>query len=229
VDQPIYTPFEIYLAFTEFFVEHIVDSWASQYATGTKLDPATVKRLHGAVDFLAHMSATLKFEPWFGFDPADRAFSSARTAVERWEALQGLSERLVKQLIPTVSGLEAKGLINPRTMRWDAYWSPLRSELDPREDESLVPAMQTIATDMKYLDSKHLGYERFETLHAREKAAHNPLFRVLTASIEAQKLVDLSEYLKPVQKHLPASLAPPVPTLDISGTPAGQLVIDPFD
>ena len=226
VDQPIYTPFDIYLAFTEFFVEHIVDSWAMQYSTGTKLDPATVKRLHGAVDFLAYMSATLKFEPWFGFVPEDRAFSSGRAAVERWEALQGLSARLVKELIPAVSTFEAKGLINPRTMRWDAYWSPLRSELDPREDESLVPAMQTIATDMKYLDSKHLEYERFETLHARETAGHNVLFKILNASIEAQKLVDLREYLKPVQKYLPASLAPSVPMLELSGTAAGQLVIE---
>jgi hypothetical protein len=230
VDQPIYTPFDIYLAFTEFFVEHIVDSWAMHYGRNVKLSPRTVSQFHRSVDVLASVSATLKFEPWFGFVADDSTFSSSRAAVDRWEALQKLSQRLEKELMPLVSALESKQLINSHTARLETFWSPLRSELDPREDDSLLPALEMIALDMKYLDSKYLEYERFQTLQARTRR-HGALFAVFGASIEAQKQEDLKEFLRPVERFLPRSLAPPSSgfVLELDPKTAGELVLEPLD
>lgn len=226
VDQPIYTPFDIYLAFTEFFVEHVVDSWAMHYATGRKLSPATVTLFHSTVDILAQISATVKFEPWFGYERGPQEFSPNKAAFGRWEALQKLSKQIDKELIPKVSVLESQGLINVATARWDAYWSPLRSELDPRGEESLVPAMRRIAIDMKYLEAKHLDYERFETLQARMRGGKAVFAWRTGNSIEAQKMLDLREFLKPVQPHLPKPAAREPFILEVPAESAGSLVLD---
>ncbi|MFL5963759.1 MAG: hypothetical protein ACJ757_12790 [Gaiellaceae bacterium] len=228
--NPIFTPFEIYLAFTEFFVEHLVDSWTMNYVDRVKMSPKVVSDFHRAVEFLAEMSATLKYEPWFGWVPSDQAISQRRAAIERWEALQRLSKQIEKELVPRVAELEKQNLVNPKTVRWDALTSPLRSELDPLGEDSLAPSMRTIAVDMRYFDSKYLEYERFETLHAREKAktaGTSVLLSFMGGSIEAQKQVDLREFLKPVQKYLPKSLVPPEPWYDLTGITTGNLVISP--
>ncbi|HEX6997427.1 MAG TPA: hypothetical protein VF322_04740 [Gammaproteobacteria bacterium] len=225
VAHPIYTPFDIYLAFTEFFVEHVVDSWAMQYATGAELSTATVKLFYSAVDLLAELSATLKYEPWFGYEPG-RGFSTSRAAGERWEALQKLSKRIEEELAPKISELESRKLVNPHTARWDAFWSPLRSELDPREEDSLLPALHQIAVEMKYLDAAHLEYERFETLHARSQGERSVLPVLLRNSIESQKMLDLREFLRPVQHHLPKSLSPGPELFVFPAETAGKLVLE---
>jgi hypothetical protein len=88
-EQPIFTPFDIYLAFTEYFVEHVVDSWTMHYANNVKLAPSTVELFRSTVEILAEISATLKFEPWFGSDGLD--FPTSKVGVARWKALQELS------------------------------------------------------------------------------------------------------------------------------------------
>ena len=226
IEQPIYTPFDIYLAFTEFFVEHLVDSWAMHYATGRKLAATTVTLFQSTVEILAEISATMKFEPWFGYERGPQEFSSSKAAYGRWEALQRLSKQIEKELIPKVSVLESQGLINTATVRWEAYWSPLRGELDPRGEESLVPAMRRIAIDMKYLDAKHLHYERFETLQARVRAGKVVSGWRTGNSIEAQKMIDLREFLRPVQPHLPKSAAREPFLLEVPAEFAGNLVLD---
>jgi hypothetical protein len=222
VANPIFTPFEIYRAFTEFFAEHLVDSWTMNYATGVKMTQKAVADFHRAVEFLAEMSAILKYEPWFGWVPSDQAISTSRAAAERWEALQKLSKRIENELVPLVARLERQTLVNPKTVRWDTLTSPLRDELDPRGEDALTPSMRTVAIDMRYFDARHLEYERFETLYARQKGA---LLSVVGASVEAQKDVDLREFLKPVQRYLPKSLVPAPPRYDFTGVPAGELVI----
>lgn len=227
VAQPIYTPFDIYLTYIEFFVEHVVDSWAMLYGTGTKLPAATEKLFHSTVETLAHISATLKYEPWFGYEAEGRRFPPDRVAVARWEALQALSVKIHKDLIPKASALEGKGLINTATVRLEAFLSPMRSEIDPRGEVSMVPSMRKVAHDMKYLDSKYLEYERFETLHARTAARASLAYVVFNATIEGQKMLDLREYLEPVRRHLPKSLAGDDFILEIPAETAGGLVLDP--
>jgi hypothetical protein len=229
IDQPMFTPFDIYLAFNEFFVEHVVDSWAAHYASGRKLNPATVALFQSTVEILAEISATVKFEPWFGYERGPEEFSSSKAAIGRWEALQRLSKQIEKELIPKVSTLESQRLINTATVRWDAYWSPLRSELDPRGEESLVPAMRRIATDMKYLDAKDLHYECFETLHARVRAGKTVFGWRTGNSIEAQRRIDLMEFLKPIKPHLPRSAKQEPFVLEVPSEFAGSLVLDPND
>jgi hypothetical protein len=224
IANPIYTPFQIYLAFTEFFAEHLVDSWAMNYATGLKMSQKVVTDFHRAVSILAEMSATLKFEPWYGWVPSNRAISSGQAASERWEALQRLAQRIEKELVPLVGGLEKQKLVNPKTVRWDALTSPLRSELDPSGEDSLTPSMRTIAFDMRYLDAKYLDYERFETLYAKQQPGG--VLAAMPGSIDAQKDFDLREFLKPVQKYLPKSLAPAAPAYyDFTGVDASKLMI----
>jgi len=224
VANPLYTPFDIYHAFTDYFVEHIVDSWAMHYVTGTTLSADTVSRFHATVSMLAEISATLKFEPWFGFVPSHRAFVPSTVGIERWEALKKLSDKIEKELIPSVSVLERQGLINTSTVRWDAYWSPVRSELDPHGEESLVPAMRRIAVDMRSLAAKDLEYERFETMEARVTTRQQLVISVMGNAIETQKLLDLREFLKPVAHRLPQSMVPALNMIELTVGPDDVLV-----
>lgn len=227
VEQPVFTPFDIYLAYIDFVVEHIVDSWATLYGTGVKIPPATEKLFHSTVETLAEISATLKYEPWFGYDSYRRSFPPNQVAGERWEALQALSVKIDKQLMPKVSTLESKGLINTATVRFEAYVSPLRSEIDPRGEESLLPTLRRLAIDMKYLDSKYLEYERFETMHAKARAGNRMEAIIFMATIEGQKMLDLREFLQPVRRYLSGALAKEPFILDLTHAPAGSLVLDP--
>jgi hypothetical protein len=197
------------------------------YANNVKLAPSTVELFRSTVEILAEISATLKFEPWFGSDGLD--FPTSKVGVARWKALQELSVTIDKRLITKVSALETKKLINTSSVRWDAYWSPLRAEFRPSGEGSLLPTMRKIANEMKYLQAKDLGYERFETMEAKQRARRG-LTRPFTGNpIEAQKELDLREYLKPVAHRLPKSAVSSQPLLEVSEEHAARLVLDPFD
>ena len=227
--QPIFTPFDVYLALVRFAVEQVVDSWTMLYVDGRRLDAATVESFRSTVEVLAEISASLKFEPWFDY-PSAREGQQSRVALARWRALQGLSSMVLDRLIPKVQILEAKKLLNAASIRWETYADPAAGELAPRGEPSLVPTLKKMALDMKYLDGADLEYERFETLQSRQRELRGQPAHT-GVPIDQQKILDLKEYLQPVQHRLPKASIPDLKTLElnIDDDQAARLFIPPFE
>jgi hypothetical protein len=214
--QPLFTPFDIFLARIDLISTAVVDDWVRLYLEEKSPAPSLIRDFYETISLFATITATLKFEPYFGFSQEDRlAFKPELAGAQRREHLRKLVSLIRKKLIPTLTQLLQKRTIASGSIRLS-----FATEIDPIKDEvegsnngiALVDGLDEMADDMGGLYSKYLEYERFENLRIKNRIEEDPNsvlgFTLIDESIAFQAQQDLATLLDRVREFLPASLKP---------------------
>ena len=229
-NEPLLTPFDIFLARIELLAAQIVDDWLRIYSDRKRPASSVVRDYHELTSVCAIVMGTLKFETYFGFRGVTRhEFDSALAAERRREELQGLASLIKKKAIPILERLPPTA--SSVLVRTSAA-TEVETALEPFSDTTdILESFEALARDMRGLDTDDLGYRRFDALELEQRIEDNPELAVQLGqadSLAYQIRQDLAALLAGLNEFLPASLKPESiePTIKRSDATGGQVELD---
>jgi hypothetical protein len=211
VEQPLFTPFDIYLAHIQLVARIVVEEWEKVYIREQRVSDRLARAFHAVVEECARIAVVLRSDAYFGYDPGERSYLKSKAGWQRYGALERLSKRIHDRLIPRIDTLMRMHPIDPeaRLVIVTAQGDPLAQEVELQlGGTDLVLSLQQMADQMKANYSvSDLEYLRFETVDAMQNPirAIGPLVRL---GADAH-IPDLTDFLAPVLDFLPADLRPP--------------------
>lgn len=247
VEQPLFTPFDIFLAQIEFVAKRIVFEWLYSLTTSDiprqhhgkktiKQNPRKStqadKDFQMVIKICANIIAALKFDAYYGYSADESEFKSDLASLERYENLQRLVKLIKKELVPKLNYLHQRQLIDTQHAYIFTNENNLIANIDEKgylEGVSIAQFLNQVADDMGHLDSKYLKYKRFETVKIESSLPTIRTTTVFNNSIDNQAQHEFAALLRDVYEFLPSDLKPQRYEPIILPTTAGSLSLGTID